>query len=199
MSQFPRFPSPGLWVRPRDDPERLRVGNGFPHSDIPGWQPAHGFPRLIAVFHVLHRHLAPRHPPHALGSLDSVMRRTSSSSDAAIQLLRCPPAAARATGRTVVDLMPAAPPVAPQPGSAALLRIALRLRSRRSAAGGSTGLKRTGPAHRRAARQGRLCWSPLFSSSNPVRFRSLHLFPSLVEMRGFEPLTPALQKQCSPN
>ena len=129
MSQFPRFPSPGLWIQPGDDPERLRVGNGFPHSDIPGWQPAHGFPRLIAVFHVLHRHLAPRHPPHALGSLDSVMRRTSSSSDAAIQLLRCPPAAARATGRTVVDLRPAAPRVAPQPGSTALLRIGSPVRS----------------------------------------------------------------------
>ena len=44
-------------------------GVGFPHSDIPGSQPAHGSPRLIAVFHVLHRHLAPRHPPYALSSL----------------------------------------------------------------------------------------------------------------------------------
>ena len=42
---------------------------GFPHSEIPGSQPAHGSPRLIAVFHVLHRHLAPRHPPYALSSL----------------------------------------------------------------------------------------------------------------------------------
>ena len=36
MSQFPRFPSPGLWIQPGDDPDRLRVGTGFPHSDIPG-------------------------------------------------------------------------------------------------------------------------------------------------------------------
>ncbi len=27
------------------------------------------FPRLIAVFHALHRLLTPRHPPHALSSL----------------------------------------------------------------------------------------------------------------------------------
>jgi hypothetical protein len=27
------------------------------------------FPELIAVFHALHRLLAPRHPPHALSSL----------------------------------------------------------------------------------------------------------------------------------
>src|SRR3990172_7852462 len=48
MFQFPRFPSSGLWIQPEDDPERLRVENGFPHSEIPGSQPAHGSPRLIA-------------------------------------------------------------------------------------------------------------------------------------------------------
>ena len=41
------------WVRHR----------GFPHSDTLGSTPVHGFPRLIAVSHVLLRHLAPRHPP----------------------------------------------------------------------------------------------------------------------------------------
>ncbi len=43
--------------------------NGFPQSEIPGSKPAHGSPRLIAVFHVLLRHLTPRHPPCALSSL----------------------------------------------------------------------------------------------------------------------------------
>jgi hypothetical protein len=42
---------------------------GFPHSDIPGSKPVCGFPRLIAAYHVLHRLLAPRHPPYALSSL----------------------------------------------------------------------------------------------------------------------------------
>ncbi len=42
---------------------------GFPHSDISGSVPACGSPELFAACHVLHRLLAPRHPPHALGSL----------------------------------------------------------------------------------------------------------------------------------
>ena len=42
---------------------------GFPHSEIPGSKPACGSPGLIAACHVLHRLLAPRHPPHALSSL----------------------------------------------------------------------------------------------------------------------------------
>ena len=37
--------------------------SGFPHSEILGSALVHSFPRLIAVSHVLHRHLAPRHPP----------------------------------------------------------------------------------------------------------------------------------------
>jgi hypothetical protein len=60
MFQFPRFPLPSLCVQ-------LAVlevrSSGFPHSDIPGSVPVHGSPRLFAVTHVLHRHLAPRHPP----------------------------------------------------------------------------------------------------------------------------------------
>ncbi len=43
--------------------------DGFPHSEIPGSKPACGSPGLIAACHVLHRLLAPRHPPHALSSL----------------------------------------------------------------------------------------------------------------------------------
>src|SRR3984893_10897777 len=42
---------------------------GFPHSEILGANPACGSPRLIAACHVLHRLLAPRHPPYALSSL----------------------------------------------------------------------------------------------------------------------------------
>ena len=50
----------------------LRVRrNEFPHSDIPGSKPIHGSPRLIAVSHVLHRHLAPRHSPKALSSFST--------------------------------------------------------------------------------------------------------------------------------
>ena len=42
---------------------------GFPHSDIPGSKGVSPSPRLIAGSHVLHRRLAPRHPPYALSSL----------------------------------------------------------------------------------------------------------------------------------
>ena len=69
MFQFPRYPSPSLCVQLGDDVGDLRPDAGFPHSDIPGSKPAHGSPRLIAVFHVLLRHLTPRHPPCALSSL----------------------------------------------------------------------------------------------------------------------------------
>jgi hypothetical protein len=63
MFQFPRFPP---------YPYGFRVGCrgmtlcALPHSDIPGSAPAGGSPRLIAAYHVLHRLLAPRHPPCAL-------------------------------------------------------------------------------------------------------------------------------------
>jgi hypothetical protein len=42
---------------------------GFPHSEIPGSKPVCGSPGLIAAYRVLHRLLAPRHPPYALSSL----------------------------------------------------------------------------------------------------------------------------------
>ena len=48
---------------------------GLPHSDIPGSKPARGSPGLFAACHVLHRLLAPRHPPDAL-----LMLQTSRSS-----------------------------------------------------------------------------------------------------------------------
>ena len=41
----------------------------MPHSEIPGSKPVCGSPELIAAYHVLHRHLAPRHSPYALSSL----------------------------------------------------------------------------------------------------------------------------------
>jgi hypothetical protein len=59
------FSSPGsLLPIYRFNWEMPLVRNGrFPYSEIPGSAPVHGSPRLIAVSHVLHRHLTPRHPP----------------------------------------------------------------------------------------------------------------------------------------
>src|SRR5918994_2634755 len=42
---------------------------GFPHSEIFGSTLARNSPKHFAACHVLHRLLAPRHPPHALSSL----------------------------------------------------------------------------------------------------------------------------------
>ena len=48
----------------------LRISQGgFPHSEISGSKPVCGSPKLFAAYHVLHRLLAPRHPPYALSSL----------------------------------------------------------------------------------------------------------------------------------
>jgi hypothetical protein len=66
MVHFPGLARARLWI------ERAVIWFyqiGFPHSDIPGSRPVCGFPRLIAAYHVLHRLLAPRHPPYALSSL----------------------------------------------------------------------------------------------------------------------------------
>ena len=64
MFQFPGFASSSYEFRtgyPRK--------GGFPHSDIRGSTIARISPRLFAACHVLHRLLAPRHPPNALISL----------------------------------------------------------------------------------------------------------------------------------
>jgi hypothetical protein len=58
MFQFPGFASLAGYT--------LRCG--FPHSDIHGSTGARPSPQLFAACHVLHRLLAPRHPPNALHS-----------------------------------------------------------------------------------------------------------------------------------
>ena len=66
MVHFPEFAPPPYGFR-RRCPEFTR--DGFPHSEISGSQAACASPELIAACHVLHRLLAPRHPPYALSSL----------------------------------------------------------------------------------------------------------------------------------
>jgi hypothetical protein len=51
------------------DSDQDLLTEGFPHSEIRGSTIARISPRLIAACHVLHRLLAPRHPPNALFSL----------------------------------------------------------------------------------------------------------------------------------
>ena len=66
MVHFPGFARTRLWIQ-RAVSRFCR--EGFPHSEIPGSMGASPSPRLIAGSHVLHRRLAPRHPPYALSSL----------------------------------------------------------------------------------------------------------------------------------
>jgi hypothetical protein len=66
MVHFPGLARTRLWIQ-RAVHEVHSCG--FPHSDISGSKPACGSPKLFAACHVLHRLLAPRHPPYALSSL----------------------------------------------------------------------------------------------------------------------------------
>ena len=84
MFQFGRCPSLAYWFSQRC----LGIPPGrFPHSGIPGSQPAGGSPGLIAASHALLRPLAPRHPPCALSSL--ALGIPGSYFTHPIQLLRC--------------------------------------------------------------------------------------------------------------
>ena len=65
MFQFAGFASHGY-----EFTMRYPLRGGFPHSDIRGSMPIGGSPQLFAAYHVLHRLLAPRHPPNALLTLD---------------------------------------------------------------------------------------------------------------------------------
>ena len=51
------------------------LAGGLPHSEISGSKPARGSPKLFAACHVLHRLLAPRHPPDALAFLGPPQRQ----------------------------------------------------------------------------------------------------------------------------
>jgi hypothetical protein len=93
MFQFPRFPSAGLCVHPATPAQSCDEPAGFPIRTSPDIAPAHGSPRLFAVFHVLLRHLTPRHPPYALGSFlprdaENLCFHSPGSSPGAIRLVK---------------------------------------------------------------------------------------------------------------
>ena len=54
------------------------LAGGFPHSEISGSKFARNSPELFAACYVLHRLLAPRHPPNALLRLISTLSVTPS-------------------------------------------------------------------------------------------------------------------------
>ena len=67
MFQFPGLPLPALLYSGRSTRALPRVG--FPIRKSSDQRMVSSFPRLIAAAHVLHRLLAPRHPPCALSLL----------------------------------------------------------------------------------------------------------------------------------
>ena len=70
------FQFTGLASRPYGFRSGSRMRGGLPHSEIPGSKSARLSSGLIAACHVLHRLLAPRHPPNALNfALDRKTRR----------------------------------------------------------------------------------------------------------------------------
>src|SRR5579872_329327 len=59
-----------------------------------------GFPELIAAFHALHRLLTPRHPPHALSSLTTLILASQSASPVTDgSRVSAPALSSRTTGR----------------------------------------------------------------------------------------------------
>ena len=67
---------------PRNNLTITDIEGGFPHSEILGSKLVRSSPRHIAAYHVLHRLLAPRHPPDTLKTLDcSHYQRPSLGSD----------------------------------------------------------------------------------------------------------------------
>ncbi len=66
MFQFAGLPPTGLCIQPE---VTGHTPAGFPHSEISGSTSARDSPKLNAACRVLHRLLAPRHPPRALCSL----------------------------------------------------------------------------------------------------------------------------------
>src|SRR4051794_27218664 len=85
MFQFPGFASPA-YVFSKGSPQR----EGFPHSDIRGSTIARISPRLFAACHVLHRLLAPRHPPNALLLLQIATTTARMQNQAAPHRARAP-------------------------------------------------------------------------------------------------------------
>ena len=62
---------------------------GFPHSDISGSLSARDSPKLFAACHVLHRLLAPRHPPRALCSLTSLNNQPKGQGQQTVSAVSC--------------------------------------------------------------------------------------------------------------
>jgi len=166
MFQFPGFASKPYVFRPRYP----RKG-GFPHSDICGSTIARISPQLFAACHVLHRLLAPRHPPNALISL----------------AIPPSPPARRTKPRT--RLQQHRKPHTHTPGS---------FRCQTNPIFTCQGTDRPGAAPLRAPPQNSGFGSAAKTSHRPIHRPTPHQRQGM-EANGFEPMTPCLQSRCSTN
>jgi hypothetical protein len=189
MFQFPGFASKPYEFRPRYP----RKG-GFPHSDIRGSTIARISPRLFAACHVLHRLLAPRHPPNALITLSSRHHRPHAGPNRALRYQR-----SRNTKRSAHTLhyayqpihlhlskntRPAATPLAGRQRQTAVLEVRITLGQANPAPRQNRGTL-IAPADRR------------WISTIPVPAPWSRPSPGGLEATGFEPVTPCLQSRCS--
>ena len=78
---------------------------GFPIRTSPDQSLLSGFPKLFAASHVLHRLLAPRHPPCALSSLTTLVFSPTALFDSELPVCNCQ----RPTERTHVRVGSALP------------------------------------------------------------------------------------------
>ncbi len=75
MFQFPGFAPDGLYIQPPVIPSDCSVEPGCPIRRSPDQSMFDHSPELIAAYRVLHRLCTPRHPPYALSSLTTFMKR----------------------------------------------------------------------------------------------------------------------------
>jgi hypothetical protein len=190
MFQFPGFAS-STYEFSAGYPRK----GGFPHSDIRGSTIARISPRLFAACHVLHRLLAPRHPPNALITLSSRHHRPHAGPNRALRCQRSRNTKCSAltlhltlTNQSIFTCQrtPARPP---HP----LAEASARRRSWKCASTHRPG--RTRPA---AKPQGRPGPAGQAMCLYHPRTRSMpRPSPGGMEATGFEPVTPCLQSRCS--
>jgi hypothetical protein len=177
----------------------LRRRGGFPHSDIPGSAPAHGSPRLIAVFHVLHRRLTPRHPPYALSSF-----HPRDAEKLFFHMLfswkrAAPPGPPGPAG---VGLVAEACPAASAAAHASTPKHSSRLLAPRLARPRPTKQPGSSPGCGQRVRSDLPAAITIGGEGCASSVRSTFQYATCarpVEMRGLEPLTSALQRRRSPN
>ena len=192
------------------------LAEGFPHSDIRGSTIARISPRLFAACHVLHRLLAPRHPPNALVTLTLTTTARAQDQTAPYPLRGTPRPRPKpsqqqlnshhATHISKADRSPRSPSGLPDN--------AARLRSTKS----DSPFERTCPTlavrpapgnllREAGTEQTRVCSRHHFGSKpapeprnpepgNPGATKSRSQ-PCNMEANGFEPMTPCLQSRCS--